>query len=397
MGHPLHSSFTFRNSPELEPKGIHGIGSGCIWVTSSACHPSAHLLGFLDTGTRRYFVAGGFYVERGTNMSSPESICPCGRASAAVGIVKCQSHRVYPGMARLNIRAVLGLTYNFYLLYYPPRSTINYTTNIIQEYNQTTIFIQPYKNESRSCNLFEGQWILDERGSLYTNFSCTTIPYKRNCFLNGREDRDFLHWRWKPDQCELPRFSPKTFLSTVRGKTMAFVGDSIARNQMESLLCLLSTVETPKEVYKDTENQFTTWEFSKHNFTLMALWSQFLVTATERVVNGSTTGGFDLQLDKVDQNWSEKLHLMDYVIFSDAHWFFRQNYLYESDNLIGCVYCQATNVTDLGPEVMVIRPDGHPGIYWGNQWMKGYSDCIHWCLPGPIDTWNELLLEMIQR
>ncbi|CAA3009109.1 ALTERED XYLOGLUCAN 4-like [Olea europaea subsp. europaea] len=381
--------------------------------------------------------------------------------------------------------------FSFYLLYHP-RSTVNYTTNINQEYNQTTVFTQPYKNDSRSCNLFKGQWILDERGSMYTNFSCKTIPYKRNCFLNGREDRDFLHWRWKPDQCELPRFSPETFLSTLRGKTMAFIGDSIGRNQMESLLCLLSTVETPKEVYKDAEDLFRTWEFSKHNFTLMAFWSQFLVTATERVFNGSATGGFDLQLDKVDQNWSKKLPLMDYVIFSDAHWFFRQNYLYESNNLIGCVYCQAPNVTDLGPsfaiksafqaafkeinmcknckkifaflrtfspshfengtwntgggcnrtrpivreevvgrdsdwefkniqveeieiarkigeykgnrfeilditEIMVIRPDGHPGLYWGNPWMKGYSDCIHWCLPGPIDTWNELLLEMIKR
>ncbi|KAL2500018.1 Protein ALTERED XYLOGLUCAN 4-like [Abeliophyllum distichum] len=248
---------------------------------------------------------------------------------------------------------VLTILFSFYLLFSP--RTINYTTNFIQEFNQTTVFTQPYKNDSRNCNLFKGQWIPDKRGSLYTNFSCTTIPYKRNCFRHGREDTDFLEWRWKPDQCELPRFSPKTFLSVVQGKTMAFIGDSIARNQMESLLCLLSTIETPKEVDKDAEDLYRTWEFPKHNFTLMALWSQFLVTATERVFNGSATGGFDLQLDKVDQNWSEKLHLMDYVIFSDAHWFFRQNYLYEGRNLIGCVYCQAPNVTDLGPSLAIQR------------------------------------------
>ncbi|KAK4477402.1 hypothetical protein RD792_016623 [Penstemon davidsonii] len=261
---------------------------------------------------------------------------------------------------------------------------------------------------------------------------------------------------------------------------------------MESLLCLLSTVEIPKSVYKDAEDRFTTWEFQNHNFTLMALWSQFLVVANERIINGTSTGGFDLHLDKVDTNWSDKLPSIDYAVFSDAHWFFRQNYLYERDNLIGCVYCQAPNVTDLGPsvaikrafetafkeinncknckkiftllrtfspshfegaawnngggcnrtlpigeeevnkggsdwdyrkiqveeidiarslgegsgnifeildvtEIMLMRPDGHPGLYWGNRWMKGYSDCIHWCLPGPIDTWNELLLEMVKR
>ncbi|KAG8384791.1 hypothetical protein BUALT_Bualt04G0155200 [Buddleja alternifolia] len=384
----------------------------------------------------------------------------------------------------------LTILCSFYLIYYP--TNIKYSTNT-QEYNQTntTAVVQP-KNDSENCNLFEGQWIQDARGSLYTNHSCTTIPYKTNCFLHGRKDTDFLNWRWKPNKCDIPRFSPQTFLTAVKGKTMAFIGDSIARNQMQSLLCLLSMVETPKAVNKDADNRVTTWEFPKHNFTLMAFWSQFLVTSTERVINGSATGGFDLHLDRIDTNWSEKLPSIDYAVFSDAHWFFRQNYLYVGGNLIGCVYCQVPNVTDLGPifaikkafraafkeinncknckkiftllrtyspshfengtwntgggcnrtrpiereevneggsdleyrkiqveeienaksageesgnmfeildvtEIMSMRPDGHPGVYWGNRWMKGYSDCIHWCLPGPIDTWNELLFEMIKR
>lgn len=46
---------------------------------------------------------------------------------------------------------------------------------------------------------------------------------------------------------------------------------------------------------------------------------------------------------------------------------------------------------------MRLRPDGHPDEHWKNEWMAGYHDCVHWCLPGPIDTWNELLLELIKR
>lgn len=46
---------------------------------------------------------------------------------------------------------------------------------------------------------------------------------------------------------------------------------------------------------------------------------------------------------------------------------------------------------------MSMRPDAHPGINWNNQWMRGYSDCSHWCLPGPIDMWNELLLAMLTK
>ena len=46
---------------------------------------------------------------------------------------------------------------------------------------------------------------------------------------------------------------------------------------------------------------------------------------------------------------------------------------------------------------MLMRPDGHPGIHWGNQWMKGYSDCVHWCMPGPVDYWNNFLMALIRN
>ncbi|KAK1322191.1 hypothetical protein QJS10_CPA03g01065 [Acorus calamus] len=54
------------------------------------------------------------------------------------------------------------------------------------------------------------------------------------------------------------------------------------------------------------------------------------------------------------------------------------------------------NVTQLSE----YRKDGHPSIY-RKQWEplseaqiadpKSYADCIHWCLPGVPDVWNELL------
>ncbi|PWA65916.1 hypothetical protein CTI12_AA330200 [Artemisia annua] len=42
--------------------------------------------------------------------------------------------------------------------------------------------------------------------------------------------------------------------------------------------------------------------------------------------------------------------------------------------------------------VMAMRADGHPRSHWGNKWMKGYNDCVQWCLPGPIDVWNDFLM-----
>ncbi|XP_050224383.1 protein trichome birefringence-like 34 isoform X2 [Mercurialis annua] len=57
---------------------------------------------------------------------------------------------------------------------------------------------------------------------------------------------------------------------------------------------------------------------------------------------------------------------------------------------------QMINITQLSE----YRKEGHPSIY-RKQWEplkeeqilnpKSYADCIHWCLPGIPDVWNELL------
>ncbi|BAD68707.1 unknown protein [Oryza sativa Japonica Group] len=46
---------------------------------------------------------------------------------------------------------------------------------------------------------------------------------------------------------------------------------------------------------------------------------------------------------------------------------------------------------------MLMRPDGHPSRYGHlpNQKVQLYNDCIHWCLPGPIDIWNDMLFQML--
>jgi len=93
--------------------------------------------------------------------------------------------------------------------------------------------------EQGTCDLYHGRWVLDTSEPLYTNNSCPIITQMQNCQGNGRPDKEYENWRWKPEQCILPRFDARKFLELMRGKTLAFVGDSVARNQMESLVCLL--------------------------------------------------------------------------------------------------------------------------------------------------------------
>ncbi|KAL3536731.1 hypothetical protein ACH5RR_000097 [Cinchona calisaya] len=55
-------------------------------------------------------------------------------------------------------------------------------------------------------------------------------------------------------------------------------------------------------------------------------------------------------------------------------------------------------------KLSLLRPDGHPGAYRHFQPFAGkdknakvQNDCLHWCLPGPIDSWNDLMLKMLMN
>lgn len=47
----------------------------------------------------------------------------------------------------------------------------------------------------------------------------------------------------------------------------------------------------------------------------------------------------------------------------------------------------------------LLRSDGHPGPYRSVQSSPDDlpQDCLHWCLPGAIDTWSAMLLEMLRH
>jgi len=100
----------------------------------------------------------------------------------------------------------------------------------------------PVVSVMKYCDIFRGEWVPDPEAPYYTHKTCHMIQEHQNCLKYGRPDLGFLKWRWRPSGCELPRFDPLQFLQFARGKSLAFVGDSLARNHMQSLLCLLSQV-----------------------------------------------------------------------------------------------------------------------------------------------------------
>ncbi|KAI3462828.1 hypothetical protein Pfo_019491 [Paulownia fortunei] len=344
--------------------------------------------------------------------------------------------------------------------------------------------------DDEKCDLFSGEWVPNPEGPYYTNDTCNAIQEHQNCMKFGRPDRGFLKWRWKPDDCELPIFDPHQFLELVRGKSIAFVGDSVARNHMQSLICLLSRVANPVDL-SDPLDQNKRYEFREHDFNISMFWAPYLVK-TERTDPNDEKRPFNLYLDEFDEHWTTRIALFDYVIISAGHWFFRPTYFYLNNRLIGCLYCPESNVNHLtsyfsyrrafrtafrainaanfngvtflrtyapshfegavwdkggdcvrtrpykrneivledyslemyliqleelriaqkagrrnggkfrlfdATKAMLLRPDGHPSKYghWPVANQTFANDCVHWCLPGPIDSWNDFLQEMLKR
>ncbi|KAJ4828617.1 hypothetical protein Tsubulata_041749 [Turnera subulata] len=345
------------------------------------------------------------------------------------------------------------------------------------------------------CDLFIGDWIPDPTGPFYTNASCLNIESHQNCMKNGRPDSGYLYWRWKPQGCDLPRFDARKFLQLMRNKSWAFIGDSISRNHVQSLLCILSQVEEAVEVYHDEEYRSKIWRFPSHNFTLSVMWTPFLIKAdVYEDMNGVSSAEIQLHLDKLDEKWTKQYSNFDYVVIAGGKWFLKTAIYHENDMVTGCHYCPGKNLTELGfdyayrkalqlifnfivhsdhkasvffrtttpdhfengewfsggtcnrsvpfkegevdmrdvdtimrnieleeldkatslgsgkgvslklldtTRLSLLRPDGHPGPYRQFQPFaedknaKVQNDCLHWCLPGPIDSWNDLVIEMI--
>nr|GEW86147.1 protein trichome birefringence-like 19 [Tanacetum cinerariifolium] len=138
---------------------------------------------------------------------------------------------------------------------YPTTNASTSDTNISQVYHPQDEVITINDNHHK-CDVFSGEWVPNPDAPYYDNMTCWAIHEHQNCQKYGRPDSDFMKWRWQPDGCDLPIFNPYQFLELVRDKSLAFVGDSVGRNQMQSLICMLSRVEYPIDKLETKDENF---------------------------------------------------------------------------------------------------------------------------------------------
>lgn len=81
------------------------------------------------------------------------------------------------------------------------------------------------EKKGKDCDVSKGKWVFDDSYPLYTNFSCPFIDEGFNCQGNGRWDKDYMKWRWQPQDCDIPRYCIcNPFLQSFVGKTMLLLG-----------------------------------------------------------------------------------------------------------------------------------------------------------------------------
>ncbi|WJX40349.1 hypothetical protein P8452_27834 [Trifolium repens] len=226
------------------------------------------------------------------------------------------------------ISFILVLSWVYSYAFSTPNSMIK-SYEINGETNSSQLQVQSYVSRD-ACNVFDGRWIQDDSYNysypLYDASQCPFAEKGFNCFANGRKDRGYTKWRWKPNNCDIPRFNARRILEQLRGKRVVFVGDSLSRTQWESLICMLMTgVENKKSVYEIKGNKITKQirflgvRFSSFDVRIDFYRSVFLVKpgpvpkfAPKRV---KTT----LRLDKIDDISHEWID-SDVLIFNSGHW-----------------------------------------------------------------------------
>ncbi|ERN13924.1 hypothetical protein AMTRI_Chr01g110800 [Amborella trichopoda] len=170
--------------------------------------------------------------------------------------------------------------------------------------------------DSKKCNIFDGKWVYDPLQRLiYVPSSCPFLSEQVSCRKNGRPDSEYEKWRWEANDCEIPRFNGMDLLERMRGKRIVLVGDSLNRNQWESLACLLFSLIPPSRAHVKVQSAVhKVFRALDYNCTVEFFWSPFLVELNEVSDKGRV-----IKLGSISPS-SKYWRGANVMLFNTGHW-----------------------------------------------------------------------------
>ncbi|CAN6174237.1 unnamed protein product [Urochloa humidicola] len=342
------------------------------------------------------------------------------------------------------------------------------------------------------CNYAKGKWVADDKRPLYSGNECKQWLSKMwACRMMRRAHFSYESYRWQPHGCEMPEFTGPNFLERMRNQTLAFVGDSLGRQQFQSMMCIATGGKYSPEV-EDVGWKYGlvkapgalrpdgwAYRFPATNTTILFYWSATLSELEPLNTEGAVTS-YALHLDRPVTFLKKYLSSFDVLVLNTGHHWNRGKFngnhweLHADGRPVGngsrlADLNRAKNLTlhsiarwmdselarhpqmkvflrtisprhfvngdwntggtcgntiplsngsevlqdhsiDIPAETAVkgtrvkllditaiskLRDEGHISNSSFKKASTGINDCLHWCLPGIPDMWNEILFAQI--
>ncbi|XP_025644554.2 protein trichome birefringence-like 16 [Arachis hypogaea] len=364
-----------------------------------------------------------------------------------------------------------------------------------EEHSRTNSIIGFLENGSTTnnedCNYAKGKWVIDNHRPLYSGFGCKRwLSGSWACRLTQRTDFAYENLRWQPKDCELEEFQGSKFLTRMQHKTLAFVGDSLGRQQFQSLMCMITGGEEMQDVEDvgieyglvkpegGTHPHGYAYRFITTNTTILYYWSSTLCD-TQPIDATDPESDVAMHLDQPPAFLQKYLHKIHVLVLNTGHhwnrgklkanrWVIHINGVRSREKELAMIWraknftvhsvvswvnseipkyrnlkvffrsmsprhfvggdwdtggsCNNTTPMSVGKEILEeecsdlsvasavkgtavkllditalsqLRDEAHLSRFRMTPNPAAVQDCLHWCLPGVPDTWNELLFAQI--